>query len=181
MNKKILSSLFICFLIAGTAVPSSALMLAMSTRTLTQNAETVVYGEVEEVEALWGDNNEIIFTRATVRVHEYITAPLFRRRITVEYPGGEIDGIGMGVSDGPRMETGEEVILFVKSAFSFKRRFRSPVFSIFGAAQGKYSVGYDGRARKGGFSVLRNESMQAVDTDIDVVELIEKIRQAYHK
>jgi hypothetical protein len=43
---------------------SSALMIALSTEKLTRGSETVIRGEVEEVESQWSEDKEIIFTSA---------------------------------------------------------------------------------------------------------------------
>jgi hypothetical protein len=109
------------------------------------------------------------------------------KKVLVEYEGGEVDGIGMGASDVPQLEEGEEVILFLKSG---KSRVAGNVQNVVGAAQGKYSIGEDGIARKGGFSVVgpnfgkekegiepKKEIKDIIDNDIPADKLIKKIKK----
>lgn len=175
--KKIYLNSFICLLMMILfASASSALMVSLSTKDLTMGSEMVIMGEVETVESLWSDDKEFIFTRSTVFVDEIIKGVYLRKNIIVEYLGGEVGDIGMGVSDSPQLTEGEEVILFLNSSPSMKIRYFKPVYKIFGAAQGKYTVDYDGIAHKSGFSILRSdEADNNIDNNIPVDELIDKI------
>ncbi|MFC1592355.1 hypothetical protein ACFL43_07505, partial [Thermodesulfobacteriota bacterium] len=98
-------------------------------------------------------------------------------RVRVEHLGGMIGNVGMGTSDMPRIEPGEEVILFLTSALSRKSSRFGFVYRLVGAAQGKYSVGADGIARKGGFAILRRDrALVDPHIAIDTATLIETIR-----
>lgn len=149
---------------------AAAIMTGLSTEDLTRSSDFVVQGEVEDVAAYWSEDGKII-TRAIVRKEMAVRGIITEERVVVEYEGGEIGDIGMKVSDAALLSKGEKVLLFLKSA---KRRNNQPVYSIFGKAQGKYSVGEDGIARKKGFSL--EGAGGVVDNDIPAKRLIEKIR-----
>lgn len=178
MKKNLFLKGLTCFLIMFfISSQSSALMIALSTEELTRGSETVVMGEVEEVESQWSEDKEIIFTRATVLVNSVIRGICLRKRITVEYIGGKVGDMGLGVSDSPRLKEGEEVILFLASGRSKKGKKHGFVYNIFGAAQGKYTIGHDGFARKGGFSILKSKDAErSINNNIPVDELIDKIK-----
>ena len=170
-----LACFFTLFLISSQ---SSALMIALSTEKLTQGSKMVIRGEVEEVESQWSEDKEIIFTRATVLVNSVFKGLCLEKRIIVEYIGGKVGDMGLGVSDSPRITEGEEVILFLTSERSKKGREHGFVYNIFGAAQGKYAIGNDGFARKGGFSILKRKNAEkGIDNNIPVDELIGRIKK----
>jgi len=148
-----------------------ALMVGLSTEELTRASQTVIMGEVEDVESQWSEDGSTIVTRATVVVSEAIKGKARDSRVTVEYKGGEVGEVGMRVSDTPSLKKGENVILFLKPD---KETRTGLIRSIVGRAQGKYSIGNDGVARKTGFTVM--ERKDAIDNDIPVNELVDKIR-----
>ncbi len=92
--------------------------------------------------------------------------------ITVEYEGGEVGEMGLRVSDVAPLKTGEEVILFLKSG---KSKIEGNVYNIVANAQGKYTIGEDGIARKYGFSVISGQDK--IDYSIPADELINKIKE----
>ena len=70
------------------------------------------------------------------------------------------------------LRKGEKVILFLKPGKSKKDGI---VFNIVGKGQGKYTIGNDGIARKGGFSIMSGE--EVIDKNIPVEVLINKIKK----
>ena len=165
----------------GTPLPTSALMLGMSTRELSNESDAVVTGRVAKVESFWSHDHKTILSQAEVAVDREVRGTVQTEWITVEYPGGEVGGMGMGVSDMVPLKEGEDVLLFLKSgktgryAPNSMEAAGSPVFNIVGKAQGKYTIDAGGTARKGGFSIEGSE--QGVDREIPLDSLILKIQK----
>lgn len=168
--KALFSFALLAFLCAMPAA-SWAVMEGLSTEDLTRNSDVVVLGDVESVTAGWSDDGKTILTTATVVVTGVIKGGAADRKIEVAYPGGEVGGIGLRVSDEPRMEKGEKTVLFLKRGIGPGESHR---YRLVGKGQGKYSVGPDGVARKKGFS-LAGDARQ-IDAEVPLDVLIEKIR-----
>lgn len=160
-----------CVMFFSVTPGSFAQMIGLSTEELARASSLVVVGDVEDVQSFWSDDHRRIVSRATVLVQEVVRGKTVERKITVEYPGGEIDGLGMKVSDVAPMDKGERVLLFlgVHKIVSSGR-----VRKIIGKAQGKYSIGADSIARKKGFSIVTGGD--AVDREIPLDEIIRKIK-----
>ena len=153
-------------------IASWAVMEGISTEDLARGSDLVVLGDVESAAASWSSDHETIFTTAIVAVTEVIKGRTVSQKIEIEYPGGEVGDIGMRVSDEPGMEKGEKVLLFLKHVI---RPDETHKYNLVGKAQGKYSIGPDGVARKKGFS-LGGDTKQ-IDAEVPLDTLIEKIKR----
>jgi hypothetical protein len=174
MKKFSSATRFLCFIVFCCLSSSSfAIMKVLSTEELTKASDIVMVGEVENIEAQWSKDEKTIFTSANIVINSIIKGATKQAMITVEYEGGEIGDIGLQVSDQSSFMKGEKVILFLKSGKSKKDGF---IYNIVGKNQGKYLIGEDGVARKGGFSVIGQKDN--IDNNIPVDELIEKIKKA---
>jgi hypothetical protein len=147
-------------------------MYHMSTEDLTRESDAVIEGEVIDVRAYWSKDGKTIFTKATIKKSRAIKGRAVQKKVIVEYEGGEIGDIGLQVSDVAPLKKGEKVILFLKTGKSKKD---GSAFNLVGKGQGKYTIGNDGIARKGGFSVIGGEEL--IDNNIPVDVLIEKIKR----
>lgn len=179
-RRKCLSELILLVLLTIPA-QALALMVGLSTQDLVRMSDTVVTGRVEKVESFWSADGETILTQARIAVDEAVKGDVSSREITVEYPGGEVDGIALEVSDTAPLVEGERVLLFLKasesgniSSESLASNFK-PVFNIAGRAQGKYTIDHNGIASKSGFSLANGHEL--VEREIPLSELIAKIRK----
>jgi len=174
LTKGLLFAIIICatLLPLWGAVESSAMMIGLSTELLTKQSGLVVTGEVQETKSQWADNKEAIVTIATIAIEEVIKGRRATKKVRVKYEGGEVDGLGMRVSDAAELTIGETVLLFLKHGH---QNSDGAEYEIVGNAQGKYTIGNDNIARKKGFSVL--EGREVIDNDIPVSTLIEKIKK----
>jgi len=170
-TRLIIYNLLFFMLVIFIPLHLSADMIALSTEELTQLSNSVIVGKVETTVAQWSEDGKIIITRATIQINNVIRGDLNMKQIIVEYPGGEIGDIGLKVSDVSSLKTGEEVILFLNR----KNLEDDSLFSITGNAQGHYTIGVDGIARKGAFSVIGDKS--TIDNNVPVISLIQKIRE----
>lgn len=174
MRKKIL---FICFsiflMILYSLSLSFALMKGLSTERLTKKSEMIIRGEVEHVQSQWSKDRKTIFTSATIVIHTVVKGKVIKnKKIIVEYRGGEVEDMGMKISDTVLLKKGEKVLLFLKSGISYQD---GTVFNVVGKAQGKYTIDNNGIARKSGFSVAADRAV--IDNNIPIDELINKIKR----
>ena len=174
LTKRLLFPIIICatLLPLWGAVESSAMMIGLSTELLTIQSGLVVTGEVQETKSQWADNKKDIVTIATIAIQEVIKGRSAAKKVRVKYEGGEVDGMGMRVSDAAELTGGETVLLFLNHGH---QNSDGAEYEIVGKAQGKYTIGNDNIARKKGFSVL--DGREVIDNDIPVSILIEKIKK----
>lgn len=168
------ATLFFVLVAFPWTLPSSSLavMEGLAVEDLAGHSDLVLSGHVRSVTAGWSEDGRTIFTTAVVAVTEGIKGQPVLREIEVEYPGGEVGRIGLRVSDEPAMETGEDVILFLKRG---SRPSSADKYNLVGKGQGKYSIGPDGIARRKGYS-LAGDAKDA-DAEIPRGALIERVRR----
>ncbi len=174
MTRSIFIKTFSITVIILFSQPALAIMIGLSTEELTKASQTVILGQVEDVNSQWNEAGDKIVTMVAVAVKEVIRGDLNNeRQVIVEYEGGEVGEIGLRVSDSPTLIKGENVVLFLELLDETKNGLRC---KIVGRAQGKYSIGKDGIARKAGFDAVRGENV--VDNNIPVNELVDRIKDA---
>ncbi len=169
MNKKIL--LILKFLLTSFILIlfifsySQGLMVKLSLRKLTVEADAIILGKVKNIQSQWSVDRSVILTLVNLDVQEILKGKINSNQILVQYPGGEVGDIGLKVSDMPTFQKDEIVLVFLKSITDIEDTKHSlmlslnifPGFSIFGAAQGKYSIDNDGIARKSGYSLISKD------------------------
>jgi hypothetical protein len=173
MKRNLILIILVCVIAMSLLSSESfAIMQGMSTEELTMEADIVVHGEVQDVNAHWSRDGRTIISRAVIARQYVIKGMPGQGNLAVEYDGGEIGAIGLRVSDIAPLKEGERVILFLRAGIS---KTDGEVFHIVGKGQGKYVIGEDGIARKRGFSVIEGEEL--IDNNIPVQELIDKIQK----
>jgi len=185
MRSFILSCLLAVLAVCCLAVPSRAAMVPMTTSTLTTESETVIIGKVMEVKSSWDLDHKTIVTRASIKVKEVVRGSVESDQVEVEYEGGIADHKMLMVADSPKFETGDMVLVFLKPATSALGGY---AYEVAGLAQGVYTIGEDGIANKGGYTVVKKRTMglatadggqaagDGMDNDIPVGDLVEKIK-----
>lgn len=166
--------MFLALLLLGQAPSAVAVMRALSTDELTRSSDAVVEGDVQQVASFWSDDGRAIMSRAELLVVEVVRGVAVQNTLTVEYEGGEIGDVGMGVSDMASFSAGQRVVVFLQKKRASRR---GGEYELVGRAQGLYKVGADRVARKSGFSLLPGTG-GVVDNDLDVDLLKRKIRGA---
>ena len=133
----VLHSVVICSLVTGFFVTQgSALVIKKSVEELTYEADSILIGEVKDIESRWDKERTLIHTYVTVSVTEYIKRILETEEpeeITVRVPGGQVGDIALKVSDTPEFVEGEGVFLFLRIE-------ELPIFRVAGLFQGKYTI-----------------------------------------
>ncbi len=152
------------------------MMIKLPLQQLTLAADIIVLGDVEDVRCEWSLNKEIILTVTTVRVKEIWKGEVQKSRVFIQTPGGTIGDLTLKVSDVSVFQKGENVLVFLKTIENVKHLQNSfsvsanylPSFSVFGKAQGKYSIDRNKIARKSGYSILKKD-MENQDVEEDNV------------
>lgn len=131
MKRIWLLSCMIFMLLVAAFVPRQALglMQKMELSQLTARADLIVVGQVKEIQSRW-DPGETIFTYVTIAVEQSEKGSP-GAEVTLRFPGGEVGGIGLWVSDSPVFKKGEKVKVFLKG---------KEIYDIVGLYQGKYSI-----------------------------------------
>ena len=146
--------------------PALSMMIKLPLYRLTQAADIIILGDVEDVRCEWSLNKEIILTVTTLKIKEVWKGNVRYSRVFIQTPGGKIGDLGLRVSDVPVFQKGEDVLVFLKTienvmflenSFSVSLNYL-PSFSVFGKAQGKYSIDKNMNARKWGYLLLDKEA-----------------------
>ena len=156
------------FILISVIFISSAgysLMIKLSLERLSCDSDTIVLGEVIDIECHWSMDRSTIVTIVTLQVQRMIKGGLHGDQILIQYPGGEIGDIGLRVSDMPDFHLRERTLVFLET-ITDKNDLRNslriamnfwPAFTVFGAAQGKYSIDSKETAKKGGYTLISEE------------------------
>ena len=165
----------------------NSLMIKLPLERLSLDADFIVFGEVKDIEYQWSMDRSTIVTIVTLEVHRVIKGSFSRGPVLIQYPGGEIGEIGLKVSDQPSFELREKTLVFLEpikdkndpqNSFIIAMDFW-PGYTVFGAAQGKYSVDDNGVARKEGYSLISDEPDP--DRSLLLGNLITRIRKSLRR
>ncbi len=144
---------------------TQAVMIKLSLQDLTNAADTIVLGEVKNIQFEWSMDKSVILTVVTLKIHEVWKGDYYNDQILIQFPGGIIDDMGLKVSDMPIFQEKERVLVFLKSIMNINETKNSstvslglfPAFSVFGYAQGKYSITENGVAYKDGYGLISKD------------------------
>ena len=95
----------VCFSLLLVPLPAEA-----GDGSLFAQADRVVEGRVERVRSFW--EGDAIYTEVTLRTYRVLKGDT-SHPIVLYHLGGEIDGVGLAVSDQPRFVPGEEVRVYL--------------------------------------------------------------------
>ena len=145
--------------------PALSLMIKLPLHRLVHTADVIILGDVDNIRFEWSLNKEIIYTITTLRIKEVWKGNILYPEIIIQTPGGTIGDLNLKVSDTPVFQKGEEVLVFLKKIDDFSNIGNSftvslnyaTSFSVFGGAQGKYSIDQNKMSRKSGYSLLDKE------------------------
>lgn len=162
--------------------PAFTMMIKLPLQRLTQAADVIILGDVEDIRCEWSLNKEIILTVTTLKIKEVWKGNVRYSRVFIQTPGGKIGDLGLRVSDVPVFQKGEEVLVFLKTienvshlrnSFSVSLNYL-PSFSVFGKAQGKYSFDKNMNAWKWGYLLLDKDNDK--DNELTLFELEARIK-----
>jgi len=144
------------------AGPAWAALAEVSTAELIHRSSDVVRAEVLSIESAWNEPKDFILTTVTLRVTEVYKGTVeASSTVDVIVPGGEVDGIGLGVEHAPQFEIGQNVIVLLRPT-------DEPVFAVVGWEMGKFTVHEDHVVEKGvSLEEFRTEIRRVVDEETD--------------
>jgi hypothetical protein len=122
--------------LAGVTHSVSAQVRLTSTDDLTRQADIVVVGKVAGVKAGWNKEKTRIFTTVTVEVDEMLKGKGGESTVTIQTPGGEVDGVGEVYSHTARFAKDEDVVVFAEKDKSGNLR-------VAGGSEGKIAIRKD--------------------------------------
>lgn len=97
-----------------------------------READVILTGHVLSNRSAWSEDRSVIHTDAEVRVDEVWKGLPDSDRVTVRVLGGTVDGMALEVEGSPRLETGENVLLFLRR--------EGDVYRPSGMAYGKFAL-----------------------------------------
>lgn len=126
-------------LLAGIPRPALASQIQIAFEEMAQTSDLIFIGTADSQSVRFNDRKTMIFTEVVFRDIQRIhaTSKSVQRSaptVRVTYPGGELDGVGMDVSDTPRFIAGHRYLLFM---FDDGQVYSTP---IIGGAQGQFEV-----------------------------------------
>lgn len=170
--------LFLC-----VVKPSRAVMIKLALDELATRAESIVLGEVQDLQCQWSMDKSIIVTIVTLRVQEVLKGRITSDIVFLQVPGGIVGDIGLKVSDMPEFVLKEKVLVFLQPlALSPEPKHAPlimlglfPAFRVFGAGQGKFSVDEEGLVRRTGYLLESGET--GSDQSLTLDDLMREIRK----
>ncbi len=107
-----------------------ALVEQLSLDELTAKADAILVGEVTDI-ASYQEGEGNIYTLVTLSVEQTIKGES-GGKVVIKLPGGEVDGLGLWVSDTPSFQLGEKAVVFLEEVDN--------AFGVSGWYQGKFTV-----------------------------------------
>jgi hypothetical protein len=132
------SSVWMVFTVVAVLIVSSCVQTAhafvnlISLEDLVHESDLIIIGKVKCIGSCWSDDNSMIVTNAQVEP-SLILKGSHPGKLTVQYRGGNVDGIEMRYSEAVTLSQGENVLLFLKKTGNGGYR-------VYGWYQGKYTI-----------------------------------------
>lgn len=138
--------------------PARCATAPMSTADLVQQSSDIIAATVVSTLSAWNDEKNFIFTTVTLRITNTYSGSMTESSvISVAVPGGEVDGVGLGVEHAAHFESGEQVIVFL-------RLLDDSVYGVTGWEMGKFTIEAERIKEK---DVSLNEFEQEIKTAIN--------------
>lgn len=159
------SRLLVILLVLPALSAHAAAIVHESIEQMARRAPTIIRGIVESQIAQWDAQHRTIRTLTTIQVKESMKGRALRR-IIIQTPGGEVDGIGQRVPGAPVFRQGEEVVLFLEPAK------RTSHFVVSGLAAGKVAIE---PSPTGHQAVRKLEGLQQVRSPDEVADHVQAL------
>ena len=132
-----LTAFMVLFLLSYPIVPCSAFYVPLSIEEMTEKADVILIGTVEEVlHVRW--HREV-----TVSVERYLKNPLKTETVFVVVRGATVGNTTMWYEEQPEFQESERVLLFLRDDPSFLFENPQGFYQVVNMDQGKFTVGSD--------------------------------------
>ncbi len=121
----------LALLLATTLPVYGTLVVQLSFDELVQQSEVVAHGRVVSSRVAWDADRSSLWTHYEIQIEESLKGEL-ESLVSIQEPGGELDGVVSDVAGTPRYAVGEEVVVFAARA--------GAVLRTCGWGQGRYVV-----------------------------------------
>ena len=140
------ATLAVIFLLSYQMVPCSADFISLSIEEMTEAADVILIGTVEEVLHCAASPYTVphMHRQVTVSVERYLKNPLETETVTVVARGATLGNTTLWVEDEPEFQESERVLLFLRDDPSFLDDNPQGFYQVVGLCQGKFIVGSDG-------------------------------------
>lgn len=139
---------FAILILISLAPSASAILAEVSLTELVQMSEHVVHARVLSTHSSWNADSTQIFTEVALLVDEKYAGRLADSSVvTVISPGGEVNGLMMEVEHAPLFQSGQEVIVFLKTIDGGRYR-------VSGWEAGKFTI-RGGRVAENGMALAQ--------------------------
>jgi len=141
MRLRIVSAaLAVIFLLSYQILPCSAFYIPLNIEEMTETADVILIGTVEEV---FHSPAPKMYRQVTLSVERYLKNPLETKTVTVVARGATVGNTTIWVEDQPEFQESERVLLFLRDDPSFLFENPQGFYEVVGMVQGKFTVGSD--------------------------------------
>ncbi len=166
-QKRILAACLVGAVLSLLAAPAEGILRKIDLATLVRKSEAIICGEVVSMKCYRSrllNVGELIFTDVTIEITDRISGYVPDATITIQIPGGTIDGLEMVCPDAPRYEKGEKVLVFL-------RRFNGCCWNV-AWAFGKYTLTTAATPDRGGsLTRVRGRRGAPIEQSVDLEPL----------
>jgi len=134
--------LFLMLIIFGLFLFSFAKEKPSKIEKLSKGADIILTGKVTQKISKWNENKTRIYTKATLKVDEFLKGNNNGSSVEVVYPGGEIDEVGEIYTHMPKFTDNEEVLVFLRKDKKQK------AFKVLNGEEGKITVIRDSKTNE---------------------------------
>jgi hypothetical protein len=134
------TAIAVIFLLSTHLVSCSAYYITLSIEELTEKADVILIGTVEEV---FHPSAPKMYRQVTVSVERYLKNRLEADTVIVVARGATIGNITLWVEDQPEFQESERVLLFLRDDPSFLFENPQGFYEVVGMVQGKFNIGSD--------------------------------------
>ena len=129
-------------IILGFHLTSFAQKESSQLKKLSKGADVILTGKVTQKKSGWNENKTRIYTRATIKVDEYLKGKNNGNSVEITYPGGEVGDIGELYTHMPKFAENEEVLVFLKKDNKNKG------YKVLNGEEGKNTVLNDSKTKE---------------------------------
>jgi len=162
------AALAVIFLLSCQMVPCSADIIFLSVEEMTEAADVILMGTVEEVLHCAASPYTVprMHREVTVSVERYLKNPLEAETVTVVALGATVGSTTLWVENQPEFEESERVLLFLWDDPEFLDDSPQGFYQVVGICQGKFTVGSDSAI---------SDSGQVIEDGLRVGEIVFKL------